>query len=403
MMRWLLSLPMWLGYAAASPAAPSDFPEVHFRDPPHSYWSRKPADAFARRTEATQNALAPALGGSPAALQTLLETLGIPVTSQLWVYSATSLQSGLIRPANPRALYFNHELYVGFVPDGRLEVAAIDPEMGPVFYLVESRGAAPVQVSRSTRCMNCHASQTTERVPGLFAESVLVNTTGASLDGFRRGLVGHTLPIPERLGGWHVTGAPPSAKHLGNLLAESRPGGYASFPNPPGAHFAPHRYPVQSSDFLAHLIHEHQIGFHNLVTLAVYHARENRENRQDVLQKIALRLVRYVLFQNEAPLPPGGITPDPAFVRDFLRGAHRTPEGASLRELDLKTRLFSKRCSYMIHTPSFAALPEDFLQPFREALEKALRIQNAPAEFDYLPADEKKAIRSILRQTRILP
>jgi hypothetical protein len=329
------------------------------------------------------------------------------VESQLLVYSATSLQSGLIVPANPRALYFNEEVYVGFVPGGRLEVAAIDPEMGPVFYLVNGATGARVDAVRSERCMNCHAGRTSWRVPGLVAESVIPTTTGASLDGFRREIVGHTIPIKDRLGGWHVTGDHERGEHWGNVLGQPAPGGYRTITNAPGNQFDWAKYPARTSDLFTHLIHEHQLGFHNLVTLAVYRFRDAldagsgkiRDGDRVLLDEIAWRLVRYILFQNEAALPAGGIQPDPAFMRVFESRRVAGKSGASLRDLDLRTRLFKHRCSYMVYTPGFLALPDSMRQRVFNALDLALRENGAPGEFDYLPVEEKRAIRRILRET----
>ena len=51
----------------------------------------------------------------------------MPVSSQLLLFSASSLQSEIINPRNPRALYFNEDTYVGFVPGGKIEVISMDP------------------------------------------------------------------------------------------------------------------------------------------------------------------------------------------------------------------------------------------------------------------------------------
>ena len=53
----------------------------------------------------------PGIGYLPA----VLRELGVPLESQLLVYSKTSLQRGLIVPERPRALYFNDTLAVGSV------------------------------------------------------------------------------------------------------------------------------------------------------------------------------------------------------------------------------------------------------------------------------------------------
>lgn len=45
-------------------------------------------------------------------LNSLLKALQIPVSSQTLVFSKTSLQKHLISPSNPRAIYFNDDIYV---------------------------------------------------------------------------------------------------------------------------------------------------------------------------------------------------------------------------------------------------------------------------------------------------
>jgi hypothetical protein len=395
-----------------STSALSEIPVHRFREAPHSYWSRTPVDAFAGLLARQQAGRLPAFSGEPREqLVALLEALQVSQGSQLLAYSATSLQSGLILPSNPRAIYFNEEVYVGYVPGGRLEVAAIDPVLGPVFYLAQTDAAGRLQAQRTERCMNCHAGRTSWGVPGLVAESVIATaTSGASLDGFRRELAGHTIPLAERLGGWHVTGAHERGEHLGNLLGVAAEGGYAKFANPPGIRFDWRRYPTRTSDLFAHLLHEHQIGFHNLVTLGLYRTRDALEAGGGAirpedgapLDEIAWKLVRYLLFSGEAALPAGGLKPETGLQAAFCARRVAGPSGRALRDLELGTRLFANRCSYMIYTNGFSALPGEFKQRVLRGLAQALAEKGAPAEFDYLPAQEKQSIRLILRETGVL-
>ena len=382
-----------------------------FGDAPHDYWKRPLGDAFTRLLAENGGTL-PLDSSSPKAeLESLLKALRIPISSQLLVYSATSFQSGLITPANPRALYFNDEVYVGYVPGGHLEVAAIDPAVGPVFHLLRlGRGTQP-QISRSERCMNCHAGRTSRQVPGFISESVICTDTGASLDGFRREQVGHAVPLDLRLGGWHVTGTPAQTAPLGNLMGKAAPGGYERVPNPPGNRFDWEHYLTRTSDLLPHLLREHQLGFHNLVTLAVYRTREAlaagqgtiRPDDLPMLDDLARQLRRYLLFADETALPPGGVRPDPAYAQDFHSARVPARDGTSLRDLDLRTRLFRYRCSYLIHSPGFVALPPEFKTRLLAGLDAALRESGGILEFDYLPAAEKRAIRTILHDTAVLP
>src|SRR5205823_5212269 len=51
-------------------------------------------------------------------LRSLLKHLRISESSQTLVFSKSSFQLNLISPKTPRALYFNDDVYMGFVQDG---------------------------------------------------------------------------------------------------------------------------------------------------------------------------------------------------------------------------------------------------------------------------------------------
>jgi len=109
--------------------------------------------------------------------------------------------------------------------------------------------------------------------------------------------------------------------------------------------------------------------------------------------------VRYLLFADEAALPAGGVEPDPAYKADVLRERRATADGLSLKDLDLTTRLFKHRCSYMIYSPVFEGLPGVVKTRIYERLREALAERSGTKDFAHLPATEKKAIRSILKAT----
>ena len=51
------------------------------------------------------------------------------------VFSKTSFQRERISPQTPRALYFNEDVYVGFIPGAPLmEISVAEPKLGAVFY-----------------------------------------------------------------------------------------------------------------------------------------------------------------------------------------------------------------------------------------------------------------------------
>src|SRR5262245_24481761 len=60
-------------------------------------------------------------------LSSLLKALNVPVSSQGLVFSRTSLQVDRIAPWSPRAIYFNDDIYLGWVQGGPImEIAAVD-------------------------------------------------------------------------------------------------------------------------------------------------------------------------------------------------------------------------------------------------------------------------------------
>ncbi len=390
-------------------AATADAAEVTFSDlelPPHDYFNRSPRDRFTLLKAALESGeLQLDRTGEKEFLRSLLERLEIPVSSQLLVFSTTSLQLRFITPENPRALYFNEDTYVGYIPGGRLEIVSVDPDLGGIFYIFDvPRGTTPVRVERSDRCMNCHARGDTGFIPGLVVKSVVPGTTGGSLDSFRRGITGHGVPLTERYGGWHVTGLDGFTNHWGNLLGELRDRQLRRVPNPPGSRFRFDRYLAGTSDVLAHLLHEHQAGFVNRAIEATYRTRTHLHNdggkltaaHEAELDDQARLLTRYLLFADEVPLPAGGVNGDDAFRADFLRN-RRTVNGESLKDLELKTRLFRNRCSYMIYSTAFAGLPAVMKSKVFAELKRALDESSPAPEFAYLPPAEKRTLRSILK------
>lgn len=378
--------------------------------PPHSYFQRTPTDRFTRIKAALEaGRISLDRSGEKAFLQSLLRELEIPASSQMLVFSTTSLQLSLINPANPRALFFNEDTYLGFIPGGRIEVLALDPELGSIFYIfdVPRSATSPVVAERATRCMNCHAGSDTGHVPGLVIKSVAPGPTGGSLDSFRRGQSGHGIPLDQRFGGWYVTGMGGLTNHWGNLIGELSDGVLSRIPNPPGTRFSFDRYPVATSDILPQLLHEHQAGFVNRVVEATYRTRTHLYNdhgeltpeHQAEVEEQARRITRYLLFTDEVPLPEGGIEGDAKFKADFLRN-RRPVDGAALKDLDLKTRLFRYRCSYMVYSPVFSGLPPPLKERVYRQLGDALDTTRTEETADHpLPVAEKRVVRRILRET----
>jgi hypothetical protein len=148
-------------------------------------------------------------------LPSVLRELGVPLESQLLVYSKTSLQQHLITPDRPRALYFNDELAVGAVQGGMIEIAVQDAKQGAVFYTLQ-RVAEQPRLERQGSCLGCHYTLATLGVPGFFARSIPTAADGQILPWLGSALVDHATPLAERWGGWYVTGDIGSQAHYGN-------------------------------------------------------------------------------------------------------------------------------------------------------------------------------------------
>ena len=159
-----------------------------------------------------------AFDGRSGFLRSALEALQIPVDSQLLVFSRASLQRRRINEQNPRALFFNDRVALGWVRDGDvLEVAAHDASAGVVFYTLEQRPDAttgPPQFKRAFECLGCHVTGNTLGVPGLLMFST-TRPEPSQFSGLPRP-IDQGDSLRQRFGGWFVTGSTGAVQHLGN-------------------------------------------------------------------------------------------------------------------------------------------------------------------------------------------
>jgi len=396
-----------------------------FVDPPHHYREtekRDPMTKLLRRIAAGEVEPVTEPQGKPL-VKRLLRELDIPVESQVLVFSKTSLQKRAVNPENPRAIYFNKEVYLGWMPGGRIEIGSVDPWLGSVFYfqrpLDEMEGPLFVE---TRRCMGCHAGSATNFLPGPLGRSVFPGPDGRSLRSVPHELTGHEIPIEDRWGGWYVTGRHGKLRHLGNAIAFRTPEGRVELDRDQFANldrlepfFSPEAFLYgDRSDLLALLLLDHQVGMHYRLMEAHYRARQaffdhgvedaSRFNelpatlRREV-REFARPVVSYLLFQDEAPLGDEVLQTDPGFREVFLRQAKRTPDGHSLRDLELDGHLFVNRCSYMLHSHAFLELPVPLKEAVYGSLHEILAGQQPAAGYEYLGAEERKRILKILRET----
>src|SRR5262245_40613207 len=157
-------------------------------------------------------------------LFSVLKQLKVPVSSQTLVFSKSSFQLSQIGPETPRAIYFNDDVYVGWVNHGQfIEVAEVDPESGPVFYkLNQEYDPYPMLQRETDECLVCHDTfQTNSPVPRLLMLSVLANPAGNALKAAAL-ITNDQSPLRERWGGWYVTGTHGKQRHLGNTLVRAQ-------------------------------------------------------------------------------------------------------------------------------------------------------------------------------------
>ena len=123
-------------------------------------------------------------------LRSLLRALDIPAASQVLVFSKTSMQVRYISPRNPRAIYFNDDVYVGWVRGSSLmEISASDPKLGAAFYTVDMTPSKPLIHRAYYDCLACHTTTLTQGVPGHTVRSVMAKIDG-SVDVDNRGGTG---------------------------------------------------------------------------------------------------------------------------------------------------------------------------------------------------------------------
>jgi hypothetical protein len=342
-------------------------------------------------------------------LPSLLAHLGVNVDSQLLVFSKTSFHADLISPAAPRAVYFNDNVYVGFTRRGDLELAALDPTEGIVFYTLEAAPARePRFLRRDAECASCHGLRGSSN---LITQSVFPDSDGNAL--FLPGITppppDHSTPIEQRWGGWYVTGTHGSQRHMGNAVV---PDPYRSSDleqegtqnlTSLKAKVNLSSYLAPTSDLVALMTFEHQLRMSNLIARVSRQARQvertTDEATAESLKAGIDEMLKYMLFVEEAPLrePIRGVS---SFTTTFPTRGPRDSRGRSLRDFDLQTRVFRYPLSYMIYSASFEAIPDPVKAQLYKRLYEILTNQDAGAGFSRLSAVDRSAIFEILVETK---
>ena len=362
----------------------------------------------------------PDLGYLPA----LLRELQLSVSSQVVVFSKTSFQAPRISPWNPRALYFNDDTSVGYVNGGDvLEVASVDPQQGVIFYTLDQEKTAKPELVRRGECLQCHQGGGTLGVPGLVVRSVYPESSGMPL--FQAGgfITDHRSPLKNRWGGWYVTGKQGSEHHMGNVFVDDRQHPDALDRNKGAnlpdltARFNTARYLTPHSDIVALMVLEHQTRMTNLLTRVNYETRMALHDQEAINKALGAppgqlsdsaksrianateTLLEYMLMADEATFA-GPIQGSTAFAAEYQRQGPRTKAGRSLRELDLKTRLFRHPCSPLIYSEAFDALPAPARDRIYRRLWEILSGKDNSKTYARLCEADRRAVLEILLETK---
>ncbi len=400
--------------------------QVEFEGPPIDYLSAPTEDPVARlqqKIDASQIELRH--DRRRGYLESVLCHLRVPASSQVLVFSKTSFQLKRISPRSPRAVYFGDDVYIGWVLGGDvLELSAVDPKQGAVFYtLDQSRSPRPKFIRQTHNCLSCHGSTLSSGVPGHIVRSVYTAPDGNPI--LREGTfrTDHTSPIEERWGGWYVTGRHGGQRHLGNLVVRAADH-VRELDTDESANvedlspwFETGSYLSGHSDIVALMVLEHQAKAQNLITRAGFLTRIalhdakimnemlkrpaefQSESTKSRIRSAAEPLVEYLLFSEEAELS-GRIEGGSGFARDFVARGSRDRRRRSLRDLDFESRLFKYPLSYLIYSRSFDRLPGPVKDRVYRRLWEVLTGKDESEKFRRLSKKDRRNVLEILWDTK---
>ena len=377
---------------------------VPLDDPAIQYGERPVDDPVARlerRLEAGQAKLEVAPNGW-GYLPSVLKQLGVNPDSQALVFSKTSTQVENINPRTPRAIYFSDDVLVGFVRNSDvLEIASLDPKQGVQLYVLVN--SAKPEFAPSQGCLRCHQGAVTLGVPGLLVSSVHPVSQTRSEHG-NAFMTDDRSPLSGRWGGWYVTGTTGSQTHFGNntnLVDPVRSGGPSTQPTQNltslTGFFDTSKYIEPTSDIVALMTLEHQVRMTNLMIRIGWDARMGMA--EDKLNPEIEEMLKYMLFADEEPLrePVKGVS---TFTDTFPKRGPRDPKGRSLRDFDLKTRLFRYPLSYMIYSAAYDGMPDKVRERVYQRLFEILTGKDTSKTFAGLTPETRGAILEILRATK---
>lgn len=378
------------------------------------YGKTAPQDAFSKAMQelTASGATLRHDAGGRGYLDALLQLLNIDPSSQVLVWSKTSLKQRFIQPSNPRSLFFNDEVYVGFVPgSSTLEIGAMDPKLGPVFFDLAQNPEAPQPFKQETsRCLRCHDtySMTGGGVPRFMLQSVLAGSDGSIVSHEISEITDTSTPFARRFGGWYVTGTHGTMQTMANYIISSadliRQPDFASTGNKTSLdeYVNLDGYLRPTSDIVALLVLEHQVEVQNAITRLNYDSRmlleANPQAGPAELDPLIRPLLDSLFMAHEAPLTDK-VAGTSGFREYFEQQGPRDTAGRSLRELDLESRIFRFPLSYLIYSAAIEALPDPVRMRLFAHIRAVLLQENGAVDYPHLNADACAVIAAILQDT----
>src|SRR5262249_43661134 len=145
------------------------------------------------------------------------------------------------------------------------------------------------------------------------------------------------------------------------------------------------RYPAPTSDLVALMTLEHQTRMTNLIVRIGWDARI--DPRDPKLNGEVEQMLGYMLFTDEPPLK-ASVAGVSTFAKTFAERGPRDHEGRSLRDFDLKTRLFRYPLSYMIYSAAFDGMPDVARERIYQRLFEILSGKDQSKAFESLSAED---------------
>jgi hypothetical protein len=379
--------------------------------PDIQYATRPTTDRVAKLNQAlTHNERSLQRDARTGYLLPVLEALGVPVESQLLVFSKTGVQRAYTGPHNPRAIYFDRSVVVAYVPGApMIEIAAHDPQQGVVFYTLDQSAAAPVP-TRQTSCLTCHVSASTLNVPGVIVRSNTVGDDGNVMPRSGSYDVNHGTPHPDRWGGWFVTSdalsVPYSQRgHTGNITFDGR-GSTSNQVFVEWLNSAPETrgYLSPLSDIVSLLVFDHEMHAINLLTRLNWESRVKAAGDRASGSDFAVRglvneLAEYLLFIGEMP-PSVPLTAREGVEESLVSRTPKDRQGRSFGQLELVQRLFRYPCSYMVYSEAFDGLSPSVKKAVYSRMIDILSGNGARARSGPVSAADRQAVLEILRDTK---